>query len=126
MILYGPWIAPLVWLATTVGLMGAFVVGRHLSGLPRRTWPRPLRGAIARIRRHHTSAPLRRSIARHPAAALAIALNIPGNAVLGGGGGLALIAGLSGRPGLAGFAAAAALGTVPVPLGVWLGWVMLG
>ena len=50
--------------------------------------------------------------------AIILVLNMPGNAVLGGGGGIALLAGLSGLFSLPGYSAAVALGVLPVPLAV--------
>ena len=47
---------------------------------------------------------------------LGLLLNVPGNFLLGGGGGIALLAGLSGRLGWPGFALTIALATCVVPL----------
>lgn len=52
----------------------------------------------------------------HRYVALAVVLNIPGNTVLGGGGGLALAAGMSGVYHLPGFLLTIAIAVSPVPL----------
>jgi hypothetical protein len=51
---------------------------------------------------------------------LAVLINIPGNSVIGGGGGIAFVSGLSGtfRTSLA--ILTIALATAPVPLAIWL------
>ncbi|MEZ5856051.1 MAG: hypothetical protein R3D67_15375 [Hyphomicrobiaceae bacterium] len=60
-------------------------------------------------------------IVRHRYIALIVALNTPGNAILGGGGGIALAAGLSGIFSLPGFLGAIILAVLPVPLAIMLG-----
>lgn len=50
--------------------------------------------------------------------ALAVALNIPGNYLIGGGGGIALFAGVSRIFGVTGFLVTIALAVAPVPLAV--------
>ena len=50
---------------------------------------------------------------------LALLLNLPGNALLGGGGGIMLLAGLSRLFALPQTLATVALAVMPVPLGVW-------
>ena len=54
--------------------------------------------------------------------ALVLALNLPGNAVLGGGGGIAMVAGLSGMFSFPLFLLAASVAALPVPLM----WLLLG
>lgn len=56
---------------------------------------------------------------RHRHAALFVALNLPGNALVGGGGGLALLAGMSRLISPVAFVLTAALAVAPVPLAVW-------
>ncbi len=53
---------------------------------------------------------------RHRYIAIIVALNVPGNAVIGGGGGIALLAGLSGLFTLPRFLASVSLAALPVPL----------
>ena len=60
---------------------------------------------------------------RHRYLALAVAFNIPGNSVAGGGGGLALFAGLSRLFSWPGFLTCVVLAVAPIPAMVWLlGW----
>ncbi|MBV6657485.1 MAG: hypothetical protein KI785_06920 [Devosiaceae bacterium] len=47
---------------------------------------------------------------------VAAAFNLPGNALVGGGGGLALLAGLSGAFSFTGFAVATLIAVAPLPL----------
>lgn len=61
---------------------------------------------------------------RHRYLALALALNLPGNSVIGGGGGIALIAGSARLFSIAGFLAAIAIAVSPVPLAVYVFGVM--
>ncbi len=58
---------------------------------------------------------------KHRYIAIIVALNVPGNAVIGGGGGIALLAGMSGLFTLPRFVSAVALAALPVPLFVMLG-----
>ena len=133
---HGAAAAPLVWGATVAGLMGAYAVGRLVP-------PRALAAGLGRLKLRRAEAlalalaPLTREerlahlasaaparlvpwLLRHRHLALLALLNLPGNAALGGGGGIALAAGLSGLFGPLGFLAAVALGTLPVPLAALL------
>jgi hypothetical protein len=56
----------------------------------------------------------------HPYIAIMVALNVPGNAVIGGGGGIALLAGMSGLVTFPRFLATVSLAALPVPLVVVL------
>jgi len=53
---------------------------------------------------------------RHRYVALAVALNLPGNTLLGGGGGISLAAGMSGIYPFAAFVTTVAVAVAPVPL----------
>lgn len=57
---------------------------------------------------------------RHRYVALVVLLNMPGNSLVGGGGGLAFSAGMSGLFSLFGFLVAIALAVAPVPLFFYL------
>ncbi len=61
---------------------------------------------------------------KHRYIAIMVALNVPGNAVIGGGGGIALLAGMSGLFTFPRFLASVSLAVLPVPLFVMLtgGW----
>jgi len=57
---------------------------------------------------------------KHRYIAIIVALNVPGNAVIGGGGGIALLAGMSGLFIFPRFLASVSLAVLPVPLVVML------
>lgn len=131
----GAWIAPFVYLGTVGGLVLAFLAGAHLPyrylhrifadlgaeracRLLERLEPLDEAARIALIRK-----PLPPWLARITLGwrylLLAVLFNLPGNALLGGGGGIALVAGLSRI-----FDARIAIPTIliavaPVPLLVW-------
>ena len=109
---FGASIAPLVYAATVVAMMLAYLVGlvlptallcaffrflrlRKAADLIARASELPPEDRIALLRE---GAPpkLVGWILKRPYLALALAVNVPGNAVIGGGGGIMLMAGLSG------------------------------
>lgn len=135
LMLKGAQIAPLVYLATILGLLLAYAAGRF-------TPYRWLHDVLAdlRLKRacdmvdslepmsrderlHHLTdrAPtwLRPIVGTGRYVLLGVLLNVPGNAVIGGGGGIAFIAGFSRlfRPGLTVLVIVVAV--LPVPLAVW-------
>lgn len=137
LMLQGAAIAPAVYLATLLGLALAFFVGRHVSassiarflsdlGLARAaahvlriaplTAEERLAAMEARLPRW-----LRLPLSRARYLTLGVLLNLPGNALLGGGGGLMLMAGLSRvfDPRLT--MLTISLAVLPVPLVIW--WV---
>jgi hypothetical protein len=59
-------------------------------------------------------------LVRHRHLALALAFNLPGNALIGGGGGIALAAGMSGLYPWLHYLLTVALAVAPVPLFLWL------
>jgi hypothetical protein len=128
--------APLVYLATVVALVLAFVVGRFFP-------PGALVESLARLRLRRAAEALRqiaplegerrlqlllghgspwrvRFLVRHRYLAVAIALNTPGNLVIGDGGGIALAAGFSRLFSLSWFALTVAVAVAPVPIVVLL------
>ena len=60
------------------------------------------------------------ALLKHRYIAVIVALNVPGNAVIGGGGGIALLAGMSGLFTFPRFLASVSLAALPVPLVVIL------
>jgi hypothetical protein len=54
-------------------------------------------------------------LVRHRFIALAIVLNIPGNIIIGGGGGIAMIAGMSGLYSLPRYLLTVAIAVAPIP-----------
>lgn len=128
--------ALLVWVATLVALSLSYGAGRlvplsALTGLL--GWLR-LERARALVRAVHPLPPdeklalLLRSapsrwvpfLLRHRYLAIAIILNLPGNAVIGGGGGIGTAAGLSGLFRYPAFLLAVGIAAAPIPLAVWL------
>lgn len=104
-------VAPLVFVATFAGLTLAFLIGQWLPYpmLNRFCQDLRLRKAAAlverlaplgrderlEILREHLPDRLGKILLRYRYLTVALALNIPGNAFIGGGGGIAMIAGLS-------------------------------
>lgn len=134
MLMLGPRIALLVYLCTVVGLSLSFVIGRLIPlsvlirfskdvGLGRTSRLlaeiEPL-GKKERIAFLVGKAPKRilPFLLRHRYLALAAALNIPGNYLVGGGGGIALFAGVSRLFSIPGFFITIFLAVAPVPLAV--------
>lgn len=135
LMLRGAEVAGFVYLATLAGLTLAFLVGRHVPMAWLRSLLLDLRLSRAAefVARIATLSPdqrmellrarlpwplMRRAFAlRYPA--LAVLVNLPGNGLLGGGGGLLMLAGMTGvfrtRPTLL----TLALAVAPVPLFVW-------
>lgn len=136
MLILGPATYALVYLGTVLGLTLGFAAGRLV---PARACARAL-GALGLERAQdlvlrlapldadarqalllaRAPARLLPLLLRHRYLALALALNLPGNALLGGGGGIALIAGMSGLYPWPRYLATVALAVAPVPLLLWL------
>ncbi len=133
---FGAAIAPLIYAATVVSMMLAYGVGRLLpiSALERLLSFLRMRRAADLVK---CAAPLARDerlamlldgapprtvalALRHRYLALAVSVNIPGNAVIGGGGGIMLMAGLSGIFAPVPTLVAVALAVSPVPLAVYI------
>ena len=136
LVLQGPAAAPWVWLATVLGLGLAFVGGvllpperiaaglrdvrlRRAASLVDRVAPLsgPDRIALLCARLPGWLTPI---ALRYRYLVLALLLNIPGNALIGGGGGIGLIAGLSGIYAPGRTLVTFALAVSPVPLLFWL------
>ena len=129
-------IAPLVWLATAAGLTLAYAAGCAvpLGSLRRVLGDLHMRRAAQLVDRFAALSPEGRVafvhgllperycgwIVRYRYLNLAVLINIPGNAVIGGGGGIAFVSGLSGTFRMPFAILNIALATAPVPLGIWL------
>lgn len=132
MVAFGAKVALLVYACMVLALWLAFAIGylvpaRRLQRLFRRL---RLRKACVLIRKTRKMTPKERSaymmahapgrmlpfMLRHRYVALALALNLPGNVILGGGGGLALMAGLSRIYTPLGFGMATAVAVAPIPV----------
>jgi hypothetical protein len=130
----GAGIAGLVYACTVLGLSISFLVGRFMP----EAW---LRAALGFLHLHRMCGlleglePLSRDervallvnqaparavafLVRHRYLALAVALNLPGNAVIGGGGGITMLAGLSRLYSVPAFLATIMIAVAPVPLAV--------
>ncbi|MGP6089224.1 hypothetical protein [Antarctobacter jejuensis] len=109
---FGPSIAPLIYVTTVASMMLAYTIGHYLpiGALERLLSTLHMRRAAALVAR---AAPLsrderlamlldgqsKRAVSlglRYRYIALALAVNTPGNSIIGGGGGIMMIAGLSG------------------------------
>lgn len=136
MMTFGPAIAPLVYGATVTALTLAFLIGRLV---PQRlvvhgfeaVGMRRAAGSLRDLAPLETEARLHRVLAgnspklaaflvRHRHVALAVALNVPGNALFGGGGGICMAAGFCRLFTLPAFLATVALAVAPVPLAIYL------
>lgn len=136
LVMLGPPIALLVYLCTVVGLSLSFALGRliPLSLLVRFTKDirlertSELLKAIAPLKKKQRLSYLTQKapkrfvpfLLRYRYLALAVALNIPGNYLIGGGGGIALFAGVSRLYSVPGFLITIALSVAPVPIAVLL------
>jgi hypothetical protein len=126
----------LIYLATVAALTLSYLIGRlvpvHLiaslfrylgqhraEGLVRRLEPL---NARQRLETLISQAPKRivPTLLKHRYIAIAVALNVPGNAIIGGGGGIALLAGISGLFTFPRYLAIVSLAVLPVPLAVML------
>ncbi len=132
MVVFGPPIVPLVYGATVLALSLSFLLGRlvpqssiilileaiHLNRLARlfaELHSLDRRDRLPWLLRHAPGrfAPF---LLKFRYLALMLLFNLPGNAVLGGGGGIAMTAGFSRIYSFGGFMAAVALAVSPVPL----------
>lgn len=134
MVMFGAKAAPLVYGCTVFALTLAFFFGRCISqrNIIEILETLRLRRAARLLhdieplesdqRLHfllqHTSIRFLPFLLRHRFLALAVALNIPGNSFIGGGGGICLMAGFSRLFTVQGFALTVALAVSPVPLAV--------
>lgn len=136
LVLKGAAIAPFVFAATVLGLSLAFLAGRFVphawlhailndlrlvsaSALLERIAPldQEARLALLKDRLPRWLLPL---AGRGRYLLVALLLNLPGNALIGGGGGIAFIAGLSRLYPTGATLLVMALAVLPVPLTVWL------
>jgi hypothetical protein len=132
----GPKIAPLVYGCTVVALCLAFLIGRLIpkDSVIRGFELLNLRRAASLLRNmvdldiearrefllgNSTSRLLRLAL-RYRFIGLMVLLNIPGNSVVGGGGGISMIAGYSRLFSFPSFLAAIAIAVAPIPLFLFL------
>lgn len=129
---FGHQVAMLIYVATVVALTISYLIGRlmpmrliaHVCGffgqsrtenLVRRLEPMNSRQRLDVL---IEQAPKRivPGLLKHRYIAIAIAFNLPGNAIIGGGGGIALLAGISGLFTIPRYIAVVSLAVLPVPL----------
>lgn len=131
-ILLGADLAPLVYLFTVIGCSLSFIAGRLIpeSYLQKFLADLSLTRASRFVEKvesldreqrlslllSHAPAKFIPLLIRHRYLAVAIALNIPGNTVIGGGGGISLLAGMSRLFRFSRFALTLAVAVAPVPL----------
>lgn len=136
MMVEGAWIAPFIWAATVLGLSLAFIAGAALPYPALRRLLSDLRlsraaAMVAAIEPMDLEARLAYLRSRMPAwlkpiiggqryVLLALLINLPGNSILGGGGGILLLAGFSRLFGPPGALLTVALAVAPVPIIVYL------
>lgn len=136
LVMRGAEVAPYVYLATVLGLVLAYGAGQRLSyrWLHRLFADLGMRRACRLIERTEglsreaRLAELRAALPRWLAPValhgryvmLALLLNLPGNGLIGGGGGIALLVGLTRVFAPAPTVATIGLAVLPVPLAVWL------
>ena len=135
-VMFGPDVVWLIYGCTLLGLTLSFVIGNlvPITVLIRMLEMVRLKRAAALMR---SVAPMKRSerleflLARAPNrfvpvllknryVALALLINLPGNFLIGGGGGIAMVAGLSRLFSVVGFVATVAIAVLPVPLAAYL------
>ena len=132
--MFGPKIVFLVYVCTLAGLLTSFIVGRLISlkALAKLFKDLNLQRSSELVKRFESlereelltfivsEAPNRLVpfLVKHRYVALAILVNLPGNILIGGGGGIALMAGASRLYSLSGFIITIAIGVSPVPMAI--------
>ena len=135
MIMEGPWIAPFIYMSTVAGLSLAYIVGEWVPYARLHRILQDLRlqkmcslleaveplSRAERLQALEARAPtwLRPLTKRYRYVLLGILLNLPGNAVLGGGGGILFTAGFSRLFPKVQTLLTIAIAVAPVPLVVW-------
>ena len=136
MAMFGSKIAPLVYGATVIALVLSFLIGRLVpqNAIADIFETLHLRRAAGLLRRlesldsdarlqflvQNTSTRIVPVLLRQRFLALMVALNLPGNTLVGGGGGICLIAGFSRLFTFPKFAVAVAVAVSPVPLAMYV------
>lgn len=132
MLLLGADLAPLIYLFTVIGLSASFFGGRLIpesrlqrfladfsfrrtSRLVEKLKPLDSEQRLALLL-SHAPAKIIPTLLRHRYLAVAVALNVPGNTVIGGGGGISLAAGMSRLFESFLFVLTLAVAVAPVPL----------
>jgi hypothetical protein len=135
LLLQGAAIAPFVYIATVLGLLLAFTVGQHVPLTALRGLFRDLRMArvcklldevaaatpAERLSALENRLPewLARITTRYRYVMIGMLINMPGTFVLGGGGGILMLSGMTGLFRRAPMLATMMIATAPVPFAVW-------
>jgi len=133
---FGAPVAVLLYVCTIIGLTLSFLLGWliPLQAISRLFAEFRLRRASALLERlasmdknarlayllQNSPRRLVPALLRHRYLVLALALNLPGNVIIGGGGGIALTAGVSKLYSIGGFLITLAIAVAPIPLAVLL------
>jgi hypothetical protein len=136
LLIFGGKISFLVYVSTVVALLLAYLIGRLLPaelaatafGLVGLTRAQDFANRLAPLSSEQRMAMLGRDspvplvpyVARNRYLALAVLLNLPGNIVIGGGGGIAILAGMTRLFPFPAYFLAVTLAVAPVPLVVFL------
>lgn len=142
MMMEGSWIAPQIYISTVAGLMFAYAAGEWMPYAQLRRMLEDLRLSRAcrllsetesltraermQVLRTRAPAVLRPLASRYRYLLLAVLLNLPGNAVVGGGGGIMFTAGLSRLFLPSKIALTIIIAVAPLPFAVWLFDIDLG
>jgi hypothetical protein len=129
---FGELVAVPIYLATLLALSVSFLIGRMvpIRLIAKLLLSFGLRNAGEYVRRlgplnahqrletlvAHAPRRVVPTLLKHRYVAIAVALNVPGNALIGGGGGIALLAGLSGLFTFPRYLAIITLAALPIPL----------
>jgi hypothetical protein len=130
MVMFGPPGIVVVYVATLLGLSMAYLMGQILPaqailarlkgadpGLHHQDMASTMPAMLSSSRFGRSAPPrLLSFLGAHRHLALAVCLNLPGNTVLGGGGGIALLCGMSRQFGWRAFLLTIAIATSPVPI----------
>lgn len=138
MAVFGPMGAAAAWLATIAGLSMAYAAGRYMPTAWVRGWlerhglfPKDAGGAneavAAMLEGSRLSSRVGGRLAgfllRHRYLLFAVLINTPGNSIIGGGGGIALVCGFSRLYRWKWFLLTTALASLPIPLLVFIGFL---
>ncbi len=133
---FGKQVAMFIYAATVAALMISYLIGRvvparlialflgslgqhRAEDLVRRLEPLDAKQRLETLIAHAPRMVVP-TLLKHRYLAVAVALNVPGNAIIGGGGGIALLAGISGLFTFPRYLAIVSLAVLPVPLTILL------
>lgn len=140
LIIFGGEIAPMIVLVSSAGLITSFVIGKFapkpklakaLEWLGLEKAPKfllKLQDMSGQEKLDHMMQGVSKKFAvtllKYRYLGVIALLNIPGNAVIGGGGGIAFMSGVTGVFSAKGFAISAIIGVMPYPLFFFVAWLL--